>query len=86
MLIVLLCRDEYQRTISGISTSILQACYPQEQPIYLVGLFECLLRDNFYVDFGAFTDKGVAKVARQLGFDYAEAVVRGHSATLTVCQ
>lgn len=67
------CRGRYRRTTLVTSICILLQCFQQVLPTFLVRqlMFHLCLRCLTLS-----SDKGVAKVARQLGFDYAEAVVR----------
>ena len=71
-------REKFRRTISVILTYTYPLCYHMELRISLVGF---LLPAFFFVPEPDFflliiIVKGVAKIARKLGFDYAEAVVR----------
>jgi len=68
-----------QKIILATSISMYRLCYLKEQPIYHVRFFIYSWNFNLMIVFAV---KGVAKVAKKLGFDYAEAVVRPVDETL----
>jgi hypothetical protein len=73
------CRAEFQRTALGILIYTRRLCFRLGQRTSHVRrprfVLVCLLL-NLNCFRSSCADKGSAKIARQLGFDYAEAVVR----------
>ena len=68
-------RGKFQRIISVILTCTCRLCCHKELRIFLVGsLFSKMVQEPKFLLHVIV--KGTAKIARKLGFDYAEAVVR----------
>lgn len=68
-------RVKYQRTISATSTCTHPRCYLVGPSIFHVCCRSCVFRSRILTNI-CDIDKGIAKVARKLEIDYAEAVVR----------
>jgi hypothetical protein len=74
-------RAKCRRTTSAISTYTYRRCCQPARSTFLV----CFEPPQIRWSLNITVDKGTAKIARKLGFDFAEAVVRRYSRIATVC-
>lgn len=74
---LLRCRERYQKMTSGTSTFTCPLCFPSELYTFPVSTVDFILRRirPLLLTTYLVLVKGIAKIARQLHFDFAEAVV-----------